>query len=63
MTSDADCSPLAVPREHEWHPNECQFCTADAARSCPDPACRQAHLGEPDGAFSAGLDPMAGGVS
>jgi hypothetical protein len=34
------------PREDEWYPNECAFCTRAAALVCQDPECRERHLGE-----------------
>lgn len=43
-------SAVALPREDEWYPNECQFCTREAALACQDSVCRAAHLGE-DGDF------------
>lgn len=37
---------VALPRADEWYPNECQFCTREAALACQDTVCRAAHLGE-----------------
>jgi hypothetical protein len=37
---------MADSVEDEWYPNECPFCTKEAARACLDPVCRDAHLGE-----------------
>lgn len=47
MNTDPYSSPIAVPRADEWYPNECPFCTREAALVCTDPVCRAAHLGEP----------------
>ena len=49
---------VALPREDEWYPNECQFCDRAAALACQDSVCRAAHLGE-DGDFPGnGRDPI-----
>ena len=49
---------VALTREDEWYPNECQFCTRPAALACQDSVCRAAHLGE-DGNFPGnGRDPV-----
>lgn len=32
--------------EDEWYPNECMFCTREAALACDDPECRARGLGE-----------------
>jgi hypothetical protein len=34
------------PADQEWYPNECAFCTREAALECTDPSCRARRLGE-----------------
>lgn len=36
-----------IPREDEWYPRECEFCTQQAAIACRDPYCREQRHGEP----------------
>lgn len=36
-----------LPRDAEWYPNECEFCTREAALACTDPVCRARGYGEP----------------
>lgn len=37
-----------LPRDREWYPRECLYCTQGAALACDDPECRERRLGEED---------------
>ncbi len=37
---------VGLPRDDEWYPRECEFCTRDAALACPDTLCRATKRGE-----------------